>query len=219
MHASSTIPVSADLLISLFHVIDYGVGFNACNTELDRRQQEVFESYGKDVLTLRDPITQYDRAPADVQQICTLLGTDSEKQLKPMLRQPPTHTVVVNDFRWLVDAVNEAITRYRERTSYFMLEHEYQTDLVRELGETGAEVFTSIMHDTLNEHLVCGNADRSIRELHQWLTSIGAPYTQPPPPYREKHDIRFADMHNRLSSFFEKKNADTTGSCDNGSAQ
>lgn len=205
MNTASTTTIQAELLVSLFHVIDYGVGFNECNVALGHCQDEVFLSYGKDILSMRDPITAYERADTDLQQICTLLGAKDIKQLKGMLRQPPSHLVPVSDPRWLVEATHEAITRYRERTRYFMLENEYQADLITTLGETGAEVFSGVIHDFLNDHLVCGNADASIRALHTWLQSVGHPYTPPPPPYGEKHDIRFAAMHDRLAEFIQKR--------------
>jgi hypothetical protein len=210
MSAASTSVVQAELLVSLFHVIDYGVGFNECNVALGHCQDEVFSSYGKDILSMRDPITVYERANTDLQQICALLGAHDMKQLKGMLRQPPSHDVSVPDLNWLVEASNEAITRYRERTRYFMLENEYRADLVTTLGETGAEVFSSVIHDFLNDHLVCGNADRSIRALYDWLQSVGHPYTPPPPPYGEKHDARFADMQARLAEFVKKRQGEPT---------
>lgn len=209
MSAASTTTVQAQLLISLFHVIDYGVGFNECNAVLDRCQDEVFASYGKDILSMRDPITVYERAGTDIQQICTILGVDDIKQLKGMLRQPPLHDVSVPSLHWLVEAAHEAITRYRERNRYFMLENEYQADLIATLGETGAEVFASVVHDALNDHLVCGNADASIRALHDWLQSAGHPYAPPPPPYGEKHDARFAEMRARFAEYAKKRQSET----------
>lgn len=188
------IRVKRRLLLDLGQVVNYGLAFNALNVELDLEQKSHFEAAGKDILSIRDPITPYDDGRDVEARIFTLCGVCDEAGLYKALRndREDDTDVDVEDETWLFTAINNAITRYNERCSFFMVEHEYEDDLKAELGIEGAALFSLSLRKILMQRMITGNADFAISNLHSFLKEMRHPYKVPGTPYMEKNKARFA---------------------------
>jgi hypothetical protein len=199
------IPIPEYLLLRLAHLVDYGLAFNKVNTALDEIHRHHFEKAGGDILDVRDPITDYSEEGVSIRNtIAKLVGVDSPNALFDALRncdEKGDKTYLV-DKEWFIRSTHRAITRYGERSVFWMLENEYDVDLQRILGEQGHLAFKVDVNASLNEHLVCGNADCSIRNLKNKCSALGSPYVKPQAPYLEKHNERFRAMFEAIRASF-----------------
>ena len=189
--------ITRKLLLHLAHLIGYARAFNNTNAQLDEIQRRHFNDAGADILIVRDPFVDY-RLSADAarEEICALCHVDSPSELFAELEQcNDTDELAIEDEDWLFTTMHDALTYYQERHLFFMLESEYEADLITHLGTQGKARFDADVHALLNKHLMCGNADSSIRMIKEFLIQHGHPYVDPPPPYREKYNQRFAVMH------------------------
>lgn len=188
------IKVNQKTLLSLSHLIHFGLSFNNFNSKLDKLQKQHFNAVDKDVLIIRDPFTLYKNAQSTQEKIWKICEVKNIHGVIDKLNSSPGNNFIEVNQDWLISAMHDAVTRYRERYSFFMIEHEYHFDLIKELGE---EVFKNYLSDSkalLGKHLVCGNADQSERIIKEYLEKSGFPYSKPSHPYMEKHDARFAHM-------------------------
>ncbi|OUV22087.1 MAG: hypothetical protein CBC55_04645 [Gammaproteobacteria bacterium TMED95] len=198
--------VNKKTLLSAAHIIDYALAFNETNSQLAAIQTRHFQEAGKDILTVRDPFTAYESAKEDQCWLLEICDIENSKALIGALNDSASEDafVDVEDKSRLFRLMSEAITRYNERHLYFMLEHEYEEDLIGALGVKGYNALRAELNAYLNKHLICGNADSSIRRVKALLEDNGAAYTKPSAPYMQKHDARFADMHARIRASFKK---------------
>ena len=202
--------VSKRTLLSLLHTLNYAIAFNEVNSQLNDIQSQHFEDAGLNVLDVRDPFTVYSQGKEDRLWLSLLCNVKSEREAVEQLNKQGVEDEVISvpDETRLLQAMRDSITRYNERHLFFMLESEYDDDLRSMLGETGALAFKADINALLNRHLVCGNADRSIKLIKQFLSEKGAPYTKPEHPYMAKHDARFAEMYARIRESIAKMTAE-----------
>lgn len=202
--------VSKRTLLSLLHTLNYAIAFNEVNSQLNDIQTQHFENAGLNILDVRDPFTNYSQGKEDRLWLSLLCNVKSEREAVEQLNKQgiEDELVSVPDKERLLQAMRESITRYDERHLFFMLESEYDEDLRSMLGEAGALALKAEINTLLNHHLVCGNADRSIKLMKQFLSDQGAPYARPEHPYMAKHDARFAEMYARIRESIARMTAE-----------
>ena len=197
------------ILLSLVHIIHYGKSFNKFNAMLDAEQQKHFYEAGAedDVLKIRDPFTTYADASTDIDKLYVFCGVSNTAEVIDSLNndEDKDELILVDD-DWWVKAMSQAITRYKERYSFFMIEREYHSDLKLSLGDEGFTQYMSGIKKLLGSKMVCGNADSSKYKIEEFLKDNGTPYTTPPHPYMEKRDERFAELRRMVKEFMSKKN-------------
>lgn len=204
--------VTRDTLLSLAHLINYGIGFNTVNALLDIEQRKHFERVGQNILNIRDPFVPYDDGKVALDYIFSLCEITDLNHLYQVIKEKTAEehrkdNIENIDEAWFCQTVHHAITRYEERCMFFMLEHEYDADLQDMLGHDGAQAFKEGIGAILNKKMVCGNADHAKSTLMSLLSELGDPYKAPGPPYREKHDTRFAVFRAMLREFALKRSA------------
>ena len=184
--------IDKSILLNLFHLNSYAIAFNDVNQELDAIQQRHFLAAGKDVLSLRDEFVLYEAGKHNQTKILELCGAKGENDIYQMLNLETQDTVLIDDWAWLISAINNAITYYNERYVFFMLDDEYADDLETTLGSTRKKAMLRELHNVLNKRLVCGSADDAKYALTSFLSEHGETYQKPQAPYLAKHDARFA---------------------------
>jgi hypothetical protein len=204
--------ISIRQLLELAHIVNYGLAFSRVNAMLDTAQREHFDAASKNILDMRDELTPYDSGILARIALYKQCNIDDEQDLyrtlKHMDSQADTLDVRPDDINidkgWFILTAKEAITRYNERHAFFMLESEYEDDLIAALGEVGHKAFSASMHNILNTHLACGNADDAILLLKRKLIEYNDPYTRPLEPYMAKHNARFAAMHAMIKDMVKR---------------
>jgi hypothetical protein len=194
------IDVSKHLLLSVVHTLNYSIAFNEVNAALNDIQTRNFEQAGQNILDFRDPYTEDTQGRQDLHWLLELCQVNNDNEAIQLLRDDDSKKVLiaVDDETRLVSAMHNAITRYNERHCFFMLEPEYETDLIRTLGKEGASTLRAEIHALLNKRMTCGNADSSIKDIKRFLDDNKRPYEKPGYPYLAKHDARFAEMYARI---------------------
>lgn len=209
--------VEKNILLSAAHIIDYALSFNETNGQLDEIQRRHFQEAGKDILVIRDPFTSYETAKDDMGWLYEICRVENSRDLIQALNDPTSEKVLVDvdDNTRLFRLMSESITRYDERHLFFMLEHEYEEDLISTLGAKGYYALRAELNAYLNKHLICGNADGSIRRVKTFLEKNNVAYKRPPAPYMQKHDERFAYMIAQIkASFKEMEQKDASSEVD-----
>ncbi len=188
----NTLSVSRDTLLSLAHLVYYGLSFNRVNAQLDEIQSRHFIEAGKDISAIRDLFVPYDDGKEAQQHLFSLCDAQDEHDVIRLLNDKDKHNPIIEiKQQWAIETINHAITRYNERCRFFMMEHEYEEDLIKHLGEAGAMSFKLEVKTFLGKKMVCGNACRAEREMRNLLDTLGSPYEKPPSPYMDKWKERF----------------------------
>lgn len=199
--------IKVTILLELLHVMNYAKGFNELNAKLDAIQTRHFSEVGLDVLMIRDPFVLYEEHAQLEKKALALCGVDSIKSLyknKELWSSDATVDVDLTDFP-LFNIAYQAITLYNERTTFFMLDHSYQDDIIKHLGESKGRALIADLHEILGKEMVCGNADRGESTLRDFLSNNGKSYTQPPAPYLEKDTARFAEFREQIRLSAEQR--------------
>ena len=209
------ITVSTHLLLSLAHVIDYGLAFNRYNAMLYRFFQSHLKKAGGDIDDLLDPFPVYDSAYPTLRAIYKLTGVSDNKGAVNALRKIHEARAENNgqiisrpvsvDKTWFADAAHQAITRYNERHILMILGGEYHDDLVSIMGEQAYRTMhDEFLNSSISGKLPCGNADFSIKLLNDWLSQEDRPYERPPLPYLQKHHERYRSMREAVRHQIEQ---------------
>jgi hypothetical protein len=198
--------VKRDKLLHLLHLVNYGIAFNEVNQQLDEIQTRHFTAAGKDILGIRDKFVPYDEGKLAEQRLLVLCELSSaNERFEAFNDVTRAHENIDVSDDWLIKTIKNSITRYGERHCFFMLEYEYKNDLVNSLGMEGERVFTEAVQAFLHDHLICGQADESIKEAKALLSALGHDYKTPPPPYLEKHTCRFSEMNAAIKRSFQQR--------------
>jgi hypothetical protein len=193
--------VKTHVLLSLSHLIHFGLSFNELNKKLDKLQKSHFEFAGKNVLDVRDPFTVYVDVKITQERLWSLCGVDSVASAIDRLNDDDFESVAVGIEReWLIATMSEAVTRYKERCSFYMIEHDYHTSLIAALGDTGFQKYLAEADSLLGKSMVCGSADQSEGVVKEALCEYGEPYSKPPYPYMQMHDKRFAETVRQIQA-------------------
>lgn len=193
------VKASCTLLLSLAHYIHYGLSFNTFNGKLDALQKKHFALVNGDILSIRDPFSVYkgaDEVLLKLYNICGLADIDGVLDVfNDRERRIQYYDV---DGEWLVEVMFEAVTRYKERNKFNMIEYQYHECLLKILGEDGFKGYLFDVKSLVGNGMICGNADQSGRVVKDFLVGYGAEYVVPPHPYMEKYDRRFAQMREEI---------------------
>ena len=197
--------VSSHVLLSLSHLIHFGLSFNELNEKLDELQKSHFEFAGKNILDIRDPFIVYADAKETQKRLWRLCKVTDIISTIDKLNDPDLESVIVDvDRDWLMMIMSEAVTRYRERCSFYMIEHDYHPSLIAELGGEGFQEYLSDVQSLLGKSMVCGSADQSEGVVKEALCEYGEPYLKPPYPYMQMHDKRFAETIKQIQAAMSK---------------